>query len=90
MADDSQINLEAIKANLLDIGYDKNVNYYYNGQEVFDAVKENLRKFVSAETATFKPIKALLLDFQMPTMNGLQTVSAVKKLYQNVRNELAV
>lgn len=66
----------------MEIGVSQNAEYFINGQQVIDYVKEcvieSLSQDLKQET---KPIHALLLDFQMPQKNGLQTVQEVKAFY---------
>ena len=64
--------------NLNQIELDSNAEYFTNGQEVIDRVKETFSSFISNEA----PIDALLLDFQMPVKNGLEVVTEVKAIYK--------
>lgn len=90
VADDQQINLEAIKANLMEIGAHSNTEYFCNGQLVIDYVKDFVEKAISGKKleAVTRPVHALLLDFQMPQKNGLQTVQEVKQYFAQQRVKL--
>lgn len=65
VADDQQINLEAIKANLMEIGVHQNAEYFVNGQMVIDFVKKYVADHIANTEITdvTRPIHALLLDF---------------------------
>ena len=67
VADDQRINLEVLKMNLEEAGFIKGTEFYVNGQQVIDRVKE----FFDTRNKFSCPINALLLDFQMPIKNGL-------------------
>ena len=83
VADDQYMNLEALKINLQEINKIKKAEFYVNGQEIIDRVLEVL----TTETTTLvRPIQALLLDFQMPVKNGIQTVQAIKRIYQSIND----
>ncbi len=83
VADDQYMNLEALKINLQEINKIKKSEFYVNGQEVIDRVKEVLTQ----PNKLARPIQALLLDFQMPVKNGIQTVQAIKRMYESIKNE---
>lgn len=61
------------------INLHNNSKYFTDGQQVIDAVKQEL-----LQSESDRPIRTLLLDFQMPKKNGLQVVEEVKKLYQMI------
>jgi len=64
VADDQQINLEAIKANLMEINAHQNAEYFVNGQLVIDYVKRHVTEALAGDLkATTRPVHALLLDF---------------------------
>jgi len=67
VADDQRINLEAMKMNLKEVGFIEGTEYFVNGQEVIDRVKE----IFETRIKSISPVDALLLDFQMPIKNGL-------------------
>lgn len=58
VADDQRINLEALKVNLTAINLHNNSKYFTDGQQVIDAVKEEL-----LQSESDRPIRTLLLDF---------------------------
>ena len=65
VADDQQINLEAIKANLMEIGVHQNSHYFVNGQQVIDFVKTTVTHILESTELkeVTRPVHALLLDF---------------------------
>jgi hypothetical protein len=78
VADDQQLNLEALKLNLEDIGVLSGCEFFADGQQVFDFVEETmLREKSDPDKDNRQPIRALLLDFQMPKMNGLDVIARV-------------
>ena len=83
VADDQYMNLEALKINLQEINKIKKTEFYVNGQEIIDRVLEVL---TTETTILVRPIQALLLDFQMPVKNGIQTVQAIKRIYQSIND----
>jgi CheY-like chemotaxis protein len=66
VADDNPINLKALELNLKMIGHLYRSEFYCNGQEIIDKVKEvvtlALEKRTKSDMMTF-PIHALILDF---------------------------
>ena len=75
VADDQHINLEVLKQHMRAIGIEDKVVYFFNGQQVVDAVKRaltvSLLKNDKACEVTITPVSLLLLDFQMPLKNGI-------------------
>ena len=83
IADDQSMNLEALKLNLTEINQISNAEFYINGQQVIDRVKDVL----GLPNLLQRPIHSLLLDFQMPFKNGIQVVKEIKKIYEEVNKD---
>ena len=71
MADDNSYNLINLKKQIIDdVGLpEPNIFEAINGQEAFDLVMDNI------------DFDLLLLDYQMPLLDGLQVAAKVKELY---------
>lgn len=72
LADDHQIMLDGLKAILLNDESLEVVGVAGNGLEVLEFLKK-------------EPVDVLLLDLQMPVMDGLETTMHVKKSYPEVK-----
>jgi len=80
VADDMKFVIVAMKAlieNIFGVS-DKNVTYVRDGQKALDEVRDNLK---GMHLPSYRPFTLLILDFNMPYLNGLQVTDAVKELY---------
>ena len=89
-ADDQYINEQAMEMNLKDVGLDKNYTIVSNGQEVLDSIDEVLAPYYEQplEQATKEqPIALLLLDINMPIMNGFDVLPLVKVKFDEINTK---
>jgi len=80
VADDMKFVIVAMKAlieNIFGVS-DKNVTYVRDGQQALDEITKNLQ---NSHFPGHRPFALLILDFNMPYLNGLQVVDKVKTLY---------
>jgi len=54
------------------------VTYVRDGQEVLDLARENLKR---PREGDHRPITLMILDFNMPMLNGLEVIDLIKELY---------
>jgi len=80
VADDVKFVIVAMRALIEDIfGISAdNVTYVRDGQQVVDQIKNNLQ---NNHLPGHRPFALLILDFNMPYLNGLQVLDKVKELY---------
>ena len=85
VADDQVINLELIKMSIQEINLMDLSEFYINGQQVVDRVKQIVNdQLLSAKSFPIRPARALILDFQMPQKNGIEVVKEVKEFYNRI------
>ncbi len=72
IADDHQVLIEGLKMLLADNEEITVTQTVYNGRAVLETLKHH-------------PIDVILLDINLPLMNGLDTCKAVKKIYPDVK-----
>ena len=80
VADDMKFVIVAMEALIEDIFgiSSENVTYVRDGQQALDEIKSNIK---SSHLEGHQPFALLILDFNMPYLNGLQVVDQVKELY---------
>ena len=79
IADDQKINLEAIRMNLESIGITENLCFCSDGQAAIEIALSLLNNAINEfKGKRLRPIRALLLDVQMPLKTGIQVVEAIK------------
>jgi len=80
VADDMKFVVVAMKALLEKIFNinERNVTYVRDGQQAVDQISMNLRK---SKAKGYRPFTLLIIDFNMPYLDGLQVVARVKDLY---------
>ena len=74
VADDSEVNLEAIRYNLEKIGVSQGVKFCFDGKEAVDeamAVLNHALQQMKPGQKRIRPISAFLLDVQMPYKTGI-------------------
>lgn len=61
---------------------------FSNGQEVVEFFEQHLLKEMSAQKIdrTYQPVALLLIDINMPILNGMETVPKIKKLFTEFNN----
>ena len=77
MADDKHLEIQTIKMSLETINELQNSEFFINGQEVIDRVRDIVAQIQSERktlTEPIQPLEVLLLDFQMPYKNGIEVV----------------
>ena len=85
VADDQVINLETLKMSIQEIALMDLSEFYINGQQVVDRVKQLVNdQLLSAKSFPIRPAHALILDFQMPQKNGIEVVKEVKEFYNRI------
>ena len=80
-ADDQFVNQQQMKMQLKEIGLDERVDMFSNGQDVIDYFETLLDQFTGAAT-NVQPVVLLLLDIQMPIVDGIDTLLKVKALFE--------
>lgn len=93
LADDQYVNQELMKLNFDDIGLAEKLVLFSNGLEVvnyFTKILENID--VRREEKTVQPVSLLLLDINMPILDGFETLKQVKQLITvfNDKNETSM
>ena len=86
-ADDQFINQQSMQLNFEDIGLGDKLTLYSNGQDVVQHFDDLLKKQSLIELPC-QPVTLLLLDIQMPIMNGIQTMKLVKEKFARFNEEL--
>ena len=90
-ADDQYVNRQAIKMTFEDVGLSKRLVMFQNGQEVLEFLEryqDNHEQ--SDQNVVYQPISLLLLDINMPVLNGLQTLPLVKKRFADLNETMKV
>jgi CheY-like chemotaxis protein len=83
VADDICTHIEIIKSKMKEMNMEDYAEYYNNGQAVIDRVKQLTEESLkNAELFPICPVSILLLDFQMPLKNGLETVLELKAFFK--------
>ena len=87
-ADDQFICRQALQMTLLSaIPLQDRFIFFTNGQQVVQAVENILDS--TDPTQTKQPISLIILDINMPIMDGMQTAKRVKQLYDEYNEILA-
>ena len=88
MADDQAINLEVMKSSLKEFNLLKKCSFAINGQEAVDQVTrtiDSLEDSILDSSKPFRPVELMILDLQMPILNGLDVIKKVKQIYERLR-----
>ena len=79
------MHIDLRKSQLQHFGLGFLSEYYTDGQQVIDRVKLVCEESVQNSTVfPIKPVSVILLDFQMPIKNGLETVLELKQYYKDL------
>jgi CheY-like chemotaxis protein len=79
VADDQAINLEQIKICLEKLCPQEIFEYFYEGQSVIDRVKTIVEAAIwEASNFPLQPLRALIVDFNMPIKDGIEVINEVK------------
>jgi CheY-like chemotaxis protein len=92
IADDMLINIEVLKCQFRDLNLMQRCEFYTDGHEAYGAIEETIATYVSCiadkKQSVHKPISLVLIDFQMPKLNGLEVYLKTKNYieFTNERN----
>ena len=80
IAEDQRVNFDAIKLTMHEIGLFRYCNFCKNGQAAIDTCKRLIKQALAKDARGFqvRPIRALLLDYEMPLKTGIQVVTEVR------------
>ena len=74
IAEDQLVNIEVMRMHLDEMGLTSRSEFCFNGREALQSAEQKLNEAVGLAGSTqqrIKPISLMLLDFQMPVMNGI-------------------
>ena len=83
-ADDQYVNQQSIKRHCEELDIANQLTLFNNGQEVIEHLEDILvavQTFEIDQNQPIQPVKLLLLDINMPIMNGFDTLIGVQTLY---------
>ena len=90
IAEDQLVNIEVMRMHLDDMGLTSRSEFCFNGREALQLAEQKLNEAVGLAGSTqqrIKPISLMLLDFQMPVMNGIDLYHQVKAMFQDCRKQ---
>ena len=82
-ADDQFINRKLILVQFKEIGLQECLVDFANGQEVVDYFTRILLQLAEERKQVVQPVSLLLLDINMPVLNGHETLKKVKQLFKD-------
>lgn len=89
-ADDIYYNIEALRLVFQDLGVLQHCHFFKNGQEVIEYCKDNVNGTVKPYSKRLqKDLPIVIVDFEMPECNGLDTIKEIKALYTITNHMLA-
>lgn len=88
IAEDQLINVTVLKQQLQAMNLLDQCIFCFDGAEAFDVCVDTIKEAVSkcadrSHVEFVKPIALLMLDFQMPKMNGIQLLEKLKLFYKH-------
>ena len=89
VADDQFVNQQGICLNFSDLGLEHRLEMFSNGSEVLNQFHKMFDEYeeqglpLSDSTTAFQPVRLLLLDINMPIINGMAVCKEVMLLYKN-------
>ena len=98
-ADDQLVNREAIRMKMEHLGIDGQMEIFGNGQETvnhFERVLNSLEydeidiESLNVTEHAIQPVTLLLLDINMPLLNGFQVLTQVKSMFAQVEQRLNI
>ena len=75
-------NQESLKTMFEEFDILEHVSFFHNGRQVVDEVNQHLELNEGQD-----PIGLIILDFNMPVMNGIEVVQEVKIIYEEFNKE---
>lgn len=81
--DDSQLDCFIGEKIIQNTGTFSSVKSYIQATEAYEAIK-------NSDPNTTEPVTIIVLDIQMPVMNGFQFVEAFEQLPENIRSHYAI
>ena len=91
IADDQHINIEVLQQHFESLDVLERCEFFYNGQVTIDRTIELVRDAIAYcpdGSTKLRPIAIMLLDFQMPTKNGIEVVNEVRALFKATNENL--
>ena len=82
-ADDQFINRKLILVQFKDLGIKECLVDFANGQEVVGYFTKILLQLPEERQQVVQPVSLLLLDINMPVLNGYETLKKVKQLFKD-------
>ena len=98
-ADDQLVNREAIRLKMEHIGMQGRVSIFSDGQETvshFERILNSIEynkieiESLNATEKAIQPVSLLLLDINMPMLNGFQVLAQVKSMFAQVEQRLSI
>lgn len=82
-ADDQFINIKQMDMQMKDIGLQGRLKLFSNGQDVIDFFEHHLSELSRDDTTeqVRQPVSLVLLDINMPLLNGIETLMKVKQTF---------
>ena len=82
IVDDQYYNQQIMKRHFSDIGLGEHLRTFNDGQSAIQYIEMVLDGLQDPNIVHEQPITLLLLDVQMPLMNGFETLKFVKEAYK--------
>ena len=91
-ADDQYVNHQAFRMNLKELGLEKKIITHYDGEvvvEYFDYILDDIDVAdLNSDGTPLQPVSLLMLDINMPILNGLETLKIVKEKFEKINEKL--